>query len=324
MKQKNIKIKNEKYFLGQNMDMLSDQQFRGLLEEYGYYFLQKYVNHGEINKKYEKRIKDVDISFDSNLLTNYCKPNTREIFESLMFFKHIDKIKLINVLGEMTFVYKFNSYICLDIMYAQKYDGQFYLPKYFNCLEDSEILMSSLHNIIITDSIFLDQVQDITSNIWGYLYEQTYMKEGMRETFNRISGEMLDVSAMEKEKLYEKNPNNYVELSYLTEYDMTDIAELLNQYYEVFLKHPLYSFFEYICENDGYLKENYEIDTLIMFSTLNDLIYFYDPDENKHNNIKDPGWLIDYLFYYVKDDRFEMYDDLFYYIIDLAKKVRRI
>jgi len=303
-----------------NIDNISNLEFSKLIGEYGYIFLLKYINEAKTNKEYCERIKNLKISFPYDRL--YGSDNdkdkiVRTFFESIFFYKHLDKKKLIDAMGNEDFVYRFANLIALDIIYSTDENGILVnLPGYIEYIKNSDLLLSCVENIVINDSVFIERIMDKAKNIWGYLFKESHLESNDKALFDKSTGELINhpnydehgIGIYDEDTLY---------LSPLTDIDMANIAKMLKDFRDILYQHPLYPFIRHIAETNDYFNDEYSLDVFFMDSTLHGLIYFYDP-EGEMSNLRSQGWLLDYIFYYEKDDRFTNYDDLFYYIIEMV------
>lgn len=302
-----------------DLNNLSDLEFSKLLGEYGYLFLLKYINEADVNEEFSRRIINLKIAFPYNDLWGAKKDRdniTRDFFETLFCFKHLNKEKLISVMGEEEFVFRFSNLIALDIIYSMNGERNLVLPNYIEMIKNSDLLVSCLDNIILNDSIFIEKIKTKAMDIWGYLYQEKCLQGGYKTLFDKRTGKILDKPNLDENGMFLDDDNVYA-LSPLTDIDMANMADVLKSFRYILFKHPLYPFFESIAKTDEFFDSDYSLEIFFMYSTLNGLIYFYDPEDGD-TNLRSQGYMLDYLFYYEKDERFPYYDDLFEYIIEMV------
>lgn len=303
-----------------DIDNISNLEFSKLIGEYGYLFLLRYINEAKTNEEYYYRIKNLKISFPYNQLYGGEEDKEqiiRTFFESIFFYKHLDKKRLIDVMGDEDFVFRFANLIALDIIYSTDENGILKnIPDYIENIKNSDLLMSCVENIVINDSVFINRIMDKAKNIWGYLFKESHLESNNKSLFDKETGELIEspdydehgIGIYDEDSLY---------LSELTDIDMANIAKMLKDFRDILYQHPLYPFIRHIAETNDYFNDEYSLDVFFMDSMLHGLIYFYDP-EGEMSNLRSQGWLLDYIFFYERDDRFTNYDDLFYYIIEMV------
>ncbi|MFW6015179.1 MAG: hypothetical protein ACOCRK_01930 [bacterium] len=302
-----------------NINNISDLEFSKLIGEYGYLFVLKYINEAEVNEDYRRRIVNLKIAFPYNDLWSAKRDKeriTRDFFETLFCFRHLNKEKLISVMGEEEFAYRFSNLIALDIIFATDEKGNLNLPSYVELIKNSDLLISCIDNIILNDSIFIKKIMNKAMDIWGYLFRESYLEGGHKTLFDKKTGKKLDRPSLDENGMFVDDDNIYA-LAPLTDIDMANIANMLKDFRDILHEHPLYPFFKYIAKTSEFFNSEYSLDVFFMDSTLNGIIYFYDPyDED--SNLRSQGWLLDYIFFYERDDRFPHYEDLFDYITEMV------
>lgn len=310
----------------ENIDLydMNDEEFVMLIADHGYRFLVKYFN--EVDPKedndYKRRLDNYTRSHFPNDFSWYGRYNKGldVLIKQTNAFKHLDKINLIKHLGKRKFLDKFEVFITIDLMCSYGNEPMEVHYEYIYLLYDEIKLLSTIGEQIYTDHEFLNEVSNVELDIL----------EGLESV---ISDYNVDIAVFKYPDglLYTgkntpdfqenpvKVPEGYKKLLKMDEEIMKGVIVSLCGFNDLMHEHPLYSMFNDLFIRNKKIKESDEFlylkpEARFMYSILERVILFYDPDNYSSN---DPNlWnLNEYYFYYEKTNRFPTFDDLFHHMV---------
>lgn len=300
-----------------DINRMSDLSFAKAIGVWGGSFLVHYINNADINEEYTRRLSNLvlvreDIYLEDDFYVDYSFDipgisNRYSILDALNIFKNIDKIKIIDAIGDVNFLENFEFPIKIDLVVKEE------IPVYL------KHLMDSVNNNPTINEIFMDIIIKEISNsekIYNAAHEifefydynvNGYMQSVSRGFFDL--GYSYDRIKVTEEEAEEVDMDDIVELIELTKPYMKDVVGWYLHVLEII---------DELAIVKKYKKVGGNIDDLsnrLYKSILSNLIYFHD-GINENLMIEDFYDDVDFhigispMFFYEKDEEYENKEEL--------------
>ncbi|MFW6015181.1 MAG: hypothetical protein ACOCRK_01940 [bacterium] len=175
-------------FNEENISCLTNREYNSLLGLYGYNFMAEYINKSKPDNTLKERIlglernlKKLDqcrkfIAFqkmllieDNNIRTKYIACHDKLYNDLIEFFSKVNKIKIINIIGEDKFIDIFLSAILIDLQNTRDEE----LPEYLTCLSKNTLKLV-IDEFVYSNFIGNPSVKTKIYKLYKKLYENDY------------------------------------------------------------------------------------------------------------------------------------------------------